>query len=346
MRVKKKIISHLKHCYCISPLQYNNRLCFIVASDKQYGCELFDEKGDRIDEIWTAPGGSMSIVPLPGANGMFLATHCFYSPNDSLYAKLVLVRPENGKWAVSKVNDIPCLHRFDIVRSKERNYLIACTLKEKYETENDWRFPGKVLCSTLSDNFLKGSNVLPLKFEELKSGLLKNHGYSKKRMNGNDMAVISSENGIFSFLPPISPHDDWEISKILDMPCSDAVLIDFDGCGEDEILSLSPFHGDCLAIHKRIKGRYEKVWEYSKPFGFAHAIFPTIINGMPCVIAGCRSGVRELLIVYFDGERYRTMLIDKDTGCMNVYHQKVGGDDIVIAANGEVDEVAYYRLEI
>lgn len=67
---------------------------------------------------------------------------------------------------------------------------------------------------------------------------------------------------------------------------------------------------------------------------------------MPCVIAGCRSGVRELLIVYFDGERYRTMLIDKDTGCMNVYYQKVGGDDIVIAANGEVDEVAYYRLEI
>lgn len=40
------------------------------------------------------------------------------------------------------------------------------------------------------------------------------------------------------------------------------------------------------------------------------------------------------------------MLIDKDTGCMNVYYQKVGGDDIVIAANGEVDEVAYYRLEI
>ena len=50
----------------------------------------------------------------------------------------------------------------------------------------------------------------------------------------------------------IRPHLQTRMDNetLLETPASDATLIDFDGDGKDELLVLSPFHGDTVLIYR------------------------------------------------------------------------------------------------
>ena len=48
----------------------------------------------------------------PGSDDIFLATHKFYSPNDSKEAKIILAYPEDGEWKVRTLAELPFVHRF------------------------------------------------------------------------------------------------------------------------------------------------------------------------------------------------------------------------------------------
>lgn len=115
MRAEKKVLGELTLCYCVAPLEFRGKRHFLVASEKQHPCLLFDEQGVCVDQVWDGPGGTMTMVQLPGADGAFLATHRFYSPNDNKQASIVLCRWAEGTWQVRTLLDLPGVHRFDLL---------------------------------------------------------------------------------------------------------------------------------------------------------------------------------------------------------------------------------------
>ena len=46
----------------------------------------------------------------------------------------------------------------------------------------------------------------------------------------------------------------------------------------------------------------------------------------------------------YAGGEYRVGVIDRDVGPANVLHAVVDGKDVLLSANREINEVAYYEL--
>ncbi len=342
MKVEKKKISDLTLCYCVAPLEYKGRQHFLVASEKEFSCLLFDEEGNRLEEVWSGPGGTMTIVQVPGSDGAFLATHKFYSPNNSKEAKIVLCRPGEGGWKVDTIAELPYVHRFDILSRGDVDYLLACCIKSDYEYKDDWRFPGMTLAAVLPKDIVDAPRLLEL--EPLRQGMLKNHGYARDVKDGVNTGIVTCDDGVYRFTPPEAPGAPWQVDKLLTAQVSDALLLDFDGDGEKEMLSLEPFHGDTLCVYKDKGCGFEKVFQYEKKIEFAHAICKGEFGGEQMAIIGHRKGDRDLLAVRYGEQGYYVEVLDHDVGPANAMCLKVGGKDVIVSANREINQVAYYTV--
>lgn len=343
MNIKKSIIKNLNKCYSIAPFKFNNKNHFIVAAEKQDPCYLFDEFGKEIATIWEEPGGTMSMVQVPNKENIFLATHKFYSPNDSKESKIVIVTKNEDNFEIKTLVSLPHVHRFDIITSGDTNYLIACTLKSGHEFKDDWNHKGKVYVSKLPDDLSQFDDNNQLKLTVLKEDMLKNHGYYK--IIDENIALISSDEGVFKFIPPKTENDNWEIIQLLDIPASDAVLIDIDNDGKKELAVIESFHGDYISFYKENNNKYELVYRYDKKAEFAHAIFGGYIYDKPVVIIGHRKGERNLILFEYDNG-YKYSYIDTDCGPANVFKfTRNDGKEILISTNREIDEIAMYEFE-
>lgn len=347
MKVEKKVISNLTKCYSIAPLYYQGKEHFLVAAEKVDQCILFDTDGNEEEVVWEEPGGVMTMVQVPGTDGQFLATHKFYSPNDSKEAKIVIVTPDGiGNWDVRTLTDLPFVHRFDVLVRNGVKYLIACALKSDHEYKDDWRFPGKVYAAVLPDDLSGFDKDHQIELTVINEGMLKNHGYYKVEDAGVQTSVISCDNGIFQFIPPENCEGEWEIRTLTIDAASDAVLVDFDGDGEKELAAIAPFHGEKIRFYKKGKDGYEKVYEFEEDREFLHSIYGGTLCGRPAFVTGHRKGERDLMAFFYNKEKetYEMEYIDRDCGSANVYHYVKDGKDILISTNREIDEVALYTI--
>jgi len=347
MKVEKKVLEHLTKCYSIAPLIFRNEQHFLVAAEKEDRCLLFNMAGGLVDTIWQGPGGTMSMVQVPGTDGQFLATHRFYSPNDSKESEIVIVTPiATGDWQIRTLVKLPHIHRFDILKRNGIHYLLACTLKSGHEYKEDWTSPGKIYAAVLPNDLSGFHEDNPLKLEVIKEGMFKNHGYYPVMEDGVETALVSFEGGICQVIPPAFKEGPWQIKELLNTPASDAVLVDLDEDGEKELAVLSPFHGDQISIYKKQDGSFQKVYEYEKPAEFTHAIYGGDLCGKPALVVGHRQGERNLLLFTWNKEngQYQWEELDKDCGPANVCHLIKDGIDILISANRETDEIAMYRI--
>ena len=335
--MKKKVMANLEKCYSIAPLHYKDKDHILVAAEKTDRCILFDIDGKEEETVWEGPGGVMTMVQVPGTDGQFLATHKFYSPNDSKEAKIIIATPRDGEWNIRTLAELPFVHRFDIIESEGKHYLIACCLKSGHEYKDDWSKPGKVYGALLPEEH-------QLKLEVIKDDMLKNHGYYRIVRDGKTSSLVCCENGVFRFYPPTAQKKEWTVEQLLATPASDAVLVDFDEDGKDELLVLSPFHGDTVLIYREKDGRYELDYEWPEKMEFLHAIWSGEIQGQPVAVVGHRKGKRNLMKFFWKDGTYQAECIDKDCGSANAYGFHKDGKDYVIATNREINEIAMYEF--
>ena len=349
MKIEKKVISNLNKCYSMSRLTYKGQNCFLVGAEKQDPCYLFAEDGTQLETVWEQPGGVMTMVPVPGTEGKFLATHKFYSPNDGAAAKIVIAESGEEGWTVRTLVDAPFVHRFGVLSRNGVNYLIVCCLKTGHEYKNDWRAWGACYGAVLPEDLSAYNENNQLRLTPIKLDMLKNHGYSVWKHDGYETAIVACEQGVFAFTPPAAIGENWEIKQLLSVPSSDAVLLDFDGDGQLELGSIAPFHGNSVVIyHLDEHGNYVPQWKLPLPekdTEMVHATWTCDLLGKPSWIVGWRKGTKDTVAISWGEGDYVVDYIDRNTGCANAMHfVNSQGQDVIVATNREIDEVAMYTI--
>ena len=349
MKIEKKVISNLNKCYSMSRLTYKGQNCFLVGAEKQDPCYLFAEDGTQLETVWEQPGGVMTMVPVPGTEGKFLATHKFYSPNDGANAKIVIAESGEEGWTVRTLVDAPFVHRFGVLSRNGVNYLIVCCLKTGHEYKNDWRAWGACYGAVLPEDLSAYNENNQLRLTPIKLDMLKNHGYSVWKHDGYETAIVACEQGVFAFTPPAAIGENWEIKQLLSVPSSDAVLLDFDGDGQLELGSIAPFHGNSVVIyHLDEHGNYVPQWKLPLPekdTEMVHATWTCDLLGKPSWIVGWRKGTKDTVAISWGEGDYVVDYIDRNTGCANAMHfVNSQGQDVIVATNREIDEVAMYTI--
>ncbi len=342
---EKRNLAELEKCYCVSTLQYKNKKHLLVAAEKTDKCKMFDLDGNFEQDIWDGPGGVMTMEQVPNTDGQFLSTQKFYSPNDSLDAKIIVATPnENGTFDINVLLNLPFVHRFGILTRGGVNYLIACALKSGHEHKDDWRFDGKIFVAVLPENLTDFNEENCLKMEVLVDGVHKNHGFSKLEKNGTVGVLVGSESGIFEIFPPASANDKWEVEKILDDPVSDMIAIDFDDDGEKELMTYSKFHGDQITIYKKEGANYKVMHSFDKKYDFLHAIATMKLSEKNVAVVGHRGNEMDLFLIYYEDGAFKTAMVDKACGTANALTYVHNNKNYILGANRETNQIDLYSL--
>ncbi|WP_428770579.1 hypothetical protein V1L52_01745 [Treponema sp. HNW] len=343
MKAIKTSTYPLDKCYAIGRILYRDKPHIVIAAEKEGACLLFTEEGQFVETIWQGPSGTMSIVPLNDKDGSFLATKNMFSPNDGDKACIVSVQPAQKNWQTKTIAKVPYAHRFDVLVSQNKRYLVCATIKKACEYKEDWRYPGQYLACELPENL---SGEQDLKPRLIADGLLKNHGYIRRTDTQGDYSVISCHTGVFEMHPPQTGKTDWTIRQLIGEPVSDIAFTDFDGDGRDEMITLSPFHGDTVKIFKQKNGQWTCVYEHPEKLPFVHSIWAGKIKDKNLAVIGHRKGdSRDLYAFFYEDGTYKAEVLDKDCGSTNVLVYDVQGIDYLVSTNREINEIAFYRLE-
>lgn len=346
MKAVKKSTYELEKCYSIGALHYQNKDHLVVAAEKVNKCLLFDLEGNLEETIWDGPGGTMSIVQVPGTDGQFLATQLFYSPNDSANAKIVWVSPKGkNDWEVKTIAEVPFVHRFDIVSRNGVNYLIACSLKSGHEYKDDWSCPGKILVGELPNDLSTLTEEHPLELTAIREGLLKNHGYCRVESKDGIWSAVAADTGIYQVTPPEERGGEWSVKLLTSDAASDMTFADFDGDGEAEMLVMAPFHGDEIKIYKKKHDTYECIHTFAEKYEFLHGIWGCEADGRGVAFVGHRKAERDLYVCKYEDGQYVLEKLDSDVGPANLYFYQNGEKNCLISTNREIDEIAFYEIE-
>ena len=340
MKIEKQFLTEMNRCYSTNHLVVDGQTRILLATEGEGPCRAWTGPDYRnAHNVWDMPGGTMSIVPIPGTNGEFLAVQKFFKMFQWEEAKVVHVKPlPAGGYEVTDILHLPYIHRFDLLTVGGRHYFIGCTLATTKAAKDDWSNPGKIWVGEYT-------GPGPLQVRALKEGLTQNHGYDRLVRNGQMIGLVTSREGAFEVTPPQTPDGEWTVEQFMDWPISDISTVDIDGDGELEYATIEPFHGEHFRIYKKIDGKFQRIFEHPEVSEFYHVVVGATLAGTPVFIGGCRRGKQQLFYVKASGKsplKLEAVVIEEGVGPSNVHVVNEAGRDIIVSANREKAEAALY----
>ncbi len=344
MRFEKVVLDEFYRAYAVGHVTIDNELHLIVASEAIDGkCIMYSgEKFEKKTTLWHDQGGTMSIVPIPNTNGEFLAVRNFFPGFNGATTKVVHVKKENNEFVVNDFIHLPYLHRFNLITVGETHYFIGATLCSSKKEREDWSDPGKVFVGVLPKDLSLGMTVTPIL-----ENLTHNHGYYQAPYETKEAAWITSDEGLFVFIPPQSVGQSWTTHHLIEKPISDVAVLDIDFDGIPEIISIEPFHGNVMVMYKKINGSYQQVYEVDRPLEFAHALCGTTLGGKPVFVCGIRRLNKEMFYIDYNlnTKAYEIHEIDREIGPANLTVINLKDHDIILSANNTIHQAAIYYVK-
>lgn len=358
MIFRKQVLDHIHNVYAVSTCMVAGRRKLLAASEGREGvCRMYDaENGEFEVTVWEGPGGTMSMVPIPGRGGEFLATQRFFPVFDARESIVVHAeyQPELNRWKVREVQKIPYLHRFDVIKIQDQLVFIGGILCRDKQEVQDWSKPGELIVGYIPET-IQGEWQL----RTICSGITRHHGYYLQPHRNR--FFVSGTEGLFSVSIPETLEGAFEVERVMDREISDMAVWDIDGDGTDEIATIEEFHGDELVISKQVDGQYIKV--FSHPIAFGHVIWGGCLQGQSVFLVGSRRGTCALECITWGNGKYAVNTLDAGVGPTQLtaftHHSMdsesgIGsfrgseGDDqpvYLLTANRQQEEVALYTIE-
>jgi hypothetical protein len=215
------------------------------------------------------------------------------------------------------------------------NHLFVATVSSYKENPADWSRPGELHHVVIGE---PGSAewTTDLVF----SGLTRNHGMTKSVIKNMESICISGVEGIFAIQP--GKNDKWEIKHLFDHEVSEFSFFDLDNDGEDELVTIEPFHGNSLNIYKNSK---KNGWQsqYTSPLSFGHGLSTGKFHGQNVVVVGNRrdSGDLELHNVKTLSSVEKSV-IESSVGATQTKVVRYKDTDYILSSNQTLNEVALY----
>jgi len=339
MKINKIHLDDLYRCYSTAAIPLDDELhLFYASEEKDYPCFAYSGK-DFADKkvVWEKGGGTMSMIPIPQRKNQFLAVNGFYLKETPSGAHLTWVTYDKTKgFTFKELLYLPYLHRFDLIESDGKVYFIGGTIAHTKKDKEDWSDPGKIYGALLPDDL-----NTPFDLKVIKEGLYRNHGYSRSPQQ--DGGYFTADQGIFKVTVPSSTTD-WKVEQIMDKPIGEIALIDIDNDGQDELMTIEPFHGNVIKIYKKIDGIYKDVYSYPYVIDFAHTLVGAKIRGVNSFIGGVRREASDLFMVQFHNGKYETTIIDKGVGPANLNVVNFKDHDLIHSSNHTQNEAAVYVI--
>lgn len=334
--IKREKLALLEYAYSINLIEIDGVEYCITASEARSGDILLISTGDGgIQKITGLKGGVMSIIPIPEENGGFLAIQRFYPIFNSAQAELVHCRivqagePELTA-EVETVFELPYIHRFALMGHAGARKIIAGALCGGKAFQDDWSKPGFVNCYSLDSHFK------PVQCTRLIDSISRNHGMF---IRPDGTCMVSGDEGVWAI------DAEMRVTKLLDMPVSDLFMYDLDGDGADEMVCISPFHGDRLSVLKEQSGNWTELCGCGINFG--HSVYAGVCGG-PFVLSCSRAGDKRTDIWSFtcDSGRYalESSEFTSGVGAANIVVKSVGKSIVFYAADHGCGEVARYTV--
>ena len=344
MRTEKRKLADLEEVYVVRAMTLGGETHLLAASEKRGGaCLLFTPPDWRASTVWDGPGGAMSLSPVPGREGALMAIQQFFPIFQSEDAGLYLAwthADQTRPWDVVRVADLPFVHRLEVVDVAGTPFVVASSLCAGKSFRDDWSKPGAVYVGQVPQDASDAMTLTPVL-----EGLSKNHGMHVTTIGGVPFVLISAEEGLFSIAIPGTPDGDWQSDRLVDVGVSDMCAADLDGDGENEIVTIEPFHGNRLAVYRCVNETWTAIYETELDFG--HVVWAGALAGAPAILTGSRGADKELAmlaVISADPFSVERTVLDVAVGPTQVAVVNQGDRDLILSANHGAGEVALYTL--
>lgn len=334
--MKKKVILNVESVYTANAFQVGTEFYIAAGSETKPEVYLSNLASGSSSLVTGCPGGVMSFIPVPGNPDLFFSIMGLFPPFIGAEAGVFMHHRSGEKWETKKAMDLPFAHRCEILNRNGKNYLFAASVSKYKENPLDWSKSGEMHLIRLEDTF-----QVPLKSEIIDDSLIRNHGMLRTKIEGIETICVSGKEGIFYFEE--QDDDKWVKKQIFDKEVSEFCFIDLDGDGQEELVTIEPFHGEALNVYKRVGKQWEL--KFTDSLSFGHGLSCGFMNGEPIIMVGNRRGsftLDQFKVIDFANGKFSREVVEEDAGPTQTQVFSAGNTDYILSANQKKNEVALY----
>lgn len=148
---RKAKLFDMPDIYTVNAFSLGSKFYIGMGPEKSGNPYLITYPSLNKTEVGIAPGGMMSLIPVPGRSDMLVSVMGLFPPFQGKDAGVYRHTRSGDIWNVEKVLHLPFAHRCEILHKNQINYLFTSTVSKCKREPTDWSEAGEVFLTILTN---------------------------------------------------------------------------------------------------------------------------------------------------------------------------------------------------